>query len=538
MPEYLHPGVYIEEIERGPKPIEGVPTSTAAILGEAERGPTMPTLVTSYKEYQRWFGNVFARDKFLPYAVSGFFENGGKRTYIARIVKFAAAPSTLKFGDSFSIATSGPGTWGNRVWARILESTTTKPDPDNKGKSIPIGFRIQLAYWSSFPDGGEPFDAFDKANATKLPRPVYTEDFDDLSTDESSPDYYGKRFPLIDLGKGQQLQGPMSSTLGVLVRADGVAPNALPDFDGKSLAGGTDGAEGDQTVALPDFVGEPEDPKLPPQGLKALELDTYRDVALVYAPDVASDVALAIDGHCARMRFRFAVIDSAKNKANAGELDPRTTMPLDSSYSAFYYPWITISDPRTGARKLVPPGGHVLGVYARTDTERGVFKAPANELVRGALDLEYDINDAMQDNLNPKSVNVIRRFPGRGIRVWGARTLSSNGLWRYNSVRRLFIFLERSIYEGTQWVVFEPNEPRLWGRVSDTVRLFLRTQWRLGALFGRTEDQAFFITCDETVMTQDDILNGRLICEIGIAPVRPAEFVVFRIFQNTADAQS
>jgi phage tail sheath protein FI len=134
-------------------------------------------------------------------------------------------------------------------------------------------------------------------------------------------------------------------------------------------------------------------------------------------------------------------------------------------------------------------------------------------------------------------VNVIRSFPGRGIRVWGARTITSNALWKYVSVRRLFIFLERSIYEGTQWVVFEPNDDRLWARVTDTIRLFLRSQWRLGALFGRTEQEAFFITCDRTTMTQDDILNGRLICEIGIAPVRPAEFVIFRIFQNTAESQ-
>jgi phage tail sheath protein FI len=179
----------------------------------------------------------------------------------------------------------------------------------------------------------------------------------------------------------------------------------------------------------------------------------------------------------------------------------------------------------------------MLGIYARSDTERGVFKAPANEIVRGALELENDINDNSQGQLNPRGVNAIRQFPGRGIRIWGARTMSSNALWKYVSVRRLFIFLERSIYENTQWVVFEPNDPRLWARVTDTIRLFLRSQWRQGALFGRTEEQAFFITCDETTMTQDDILNGRLICEIGIAPVRPAEFVVFRVFQHTAEAQ-
>jgi len=256
----------------------------------------------------------------------------------------------------------------------------------------------------------------------------------------------------------------------------------------------------------------------------------------VYAPVVSPDIAQAIVGHCERMKFRFAVIDAPKNQNNLTALNPRNTI-TDTSYGAFYYPWIVTADPRTGARKLTPPGGHVLGVYARSDTERGVFKAPANETVRGALALEYEITDNIQDDLNPKGVNAIRSFPGRGIRVWGARTMTSNALWKYVSVRRLFIFLERSIYEGTQWVVFEPNDDRLWARVIDTIRLFLRGQWRLGALFGRTEQEAFFITCDRTTMSQDDILNGRLICEIGIAPVRPAEFVIFRIFQNTAEAQ-
>ena len=179
----------------------------------------------------------------------------------------------------------------------------------------------------------------------------------------------------------------------------------------------------------------------------------------------------------------------------------------------------------------------MLGVYARTDTERGVFKAPANEIIRGALDVRFEIDDNTQETLNPRGVNVIRSFPSRGIRVWGARTLSSNGLWKYISVRRLFIFLERSIYEGTEWVVFEPNDDRLWARVKDTIRLFLRSQWRVGALVGTTEDESFFVTGDRTTMTQDDILNGRLICEIGIAPIRPAEFVIFRLFQWTVEAR-
>jgi phage tail sheath protein FI len=529
MPEYLHPGVFIEEIERGPRPIEGVPTSTAAFLGEAERGSIKPRLVTSYKEYQRWFGGVFGGDKFLPYAAHGFFENGGKRMYVCRIVGEASTPAQATFGD-FVVRAAGPGSWGKRVWARIDDSTTQKTDPG--GNRVPVGFRLRLAYWSG---NAVPFDPFTDQGRRTLPRPSLTEDFDDLVTDENSPDFYGKRVPFIDLAKSDtKNEGPESSALGMFVRSAAAPPDARPPNGSLALPDG--GADDPAPLDSADYAGAPAGTRQDVQGLSALELDPYRDIALVYAPGVDDKATvLGIITHCEKMRFRFAVIDSAKSR-QPGDLDPRTTI-ADTQYAALYYPWIVISDPNTGARKLVPPGGHTLGVYARTDVERGVFKAPANETLRGVLDLEVDIRDETQDELNPRGVNAIRRFPGRGIRVWGARTLTSNPLWKYVSVRRLFIFLERSIYEGTQWVVFEPNDPRLWARVTDTIRLFLRGQWRLGALFGRTEEQAFFITCDETTMTQDDILNGRLICEIGIAPVRPAEFVIFRIFQNTAEAQ-
>jgi phage tail sheath protein FI len=180
----------------------------------------------------------------------------------------------------------------------------------------------------------------------------------------------------------------------------------------------------------------------------------------------------------------------------------------------------------------------VCGIYALTDNTRGVFKAPANETLAGAVDLEYDINQGTQEVLNPRGVNAIRRFPGRGIRLWGARTMSSDPLWKYVNVRRLFIFLEASIYNSTQWVVFEPNDPRLWARVKQTVTLFLRTQWREGALLGLKEEEAFSVAVGRETMTEDDLLNGRLIVEVGVAPVRPAEFVVFRVFQKTQEAKS
>ena len=498
MPEYVNPGVQIEEIGRGPRPIEEVPTSIAALVGETERGSITPRLVTSYADYQRWFGGVFGAAKFMPYAANGFFENGGKRAFISRIVGDAATVAQAGFGD-FSVRAAGPGSWGTRIFAKIGPGTTKRED----GSSV--GILLQFAYLN---EGVEPYDAFTAEGRARVPPPALVEEFDDLDSGGQSPE---------------------TSTLGVLVRTAGAAAGTRPAYGGQVLSGGVDDPA---PLGVDDYRGVPSGTRNASQGLDALERDPYRDVALVYAPNAPTDVNVAIVNHCEAMRFRFAVIDSEKGLTNPNALEPRNA--IESSHAAFYYPWIAISDPHTGVRILIPPGGPVLGIYARTDAERGVFKAPANEVVRGALAVEFDINHRVQDDLNLKGVNAVRSFPGRGIRVWGARTLSSNTLWKYVNIRRLFIFLERSIYEGTQWVVFESNDERLWARVVDTIRLFLRSQWRAGALVGQTEGEAFFITCDRTTMSQDDILNGRLVCEIGVAPVRPAEFVILRIFQNTA----
>src|SRR6266700_385266 len=277
MPEYLHPGVYIEEIERGPRPIEGVPTSTAAFLGEAERGPVKPRLVTSYKEYQRWFGGVFGQNKFLPYAVSGCFENGGKRVYICRLVGAKATSAQATFGNFF-IRAAGPGSWGKRIFARIDPSSTKAPDAT--GALKPVGFRIRLAYWANVPAGFTVFDPFDPANVAVLPRPTVTEDFDDLVLEESSPDYVAKRFPFIDLDKGDFNQGADSSALGILIRNAGVSHTVLPPTDAKG--GLTDGGDDDPAaLGSADYVGYRPDPNT--QGITALTLDPYRGVSFVYA---------------------------------------------------------------------------------------------------------------------------------------------------------------------------------------------------------------------------------------------------------------
>jgi hypothetical protein len=523
MPTYLTPGVYVEEIERGPRPIEGVPTNTAAFLGETERGLLRPRLVTSYNDYIRWFGNVFTDGCYMPHAAAGFFANGGKRLYVSRIVDDRATSASKTF-DGFTVEAVGPGAWGTRVWVQIANGTT-------KDKAGNTGFRLQVAYWHEDPTTFTVFDPFNPANRTNLPRPQWIEDYDDLQADPLSSDYFDKR--LRDTNTNQSV----SPLIRFFVTNPGTNPPKPAPAAGSFLANGIDGP------ALPgrdDFDGARNNARQELQGVQQLLLDPFRDISLVYAPFPRNEYVeienLLIE-HCERQRFRVAVID-CKLTDDPGGLTPRGTFQAtDGGYAAFYAPWIYISDPLSGARVRVPPGGHVLGIYARSDDTRGVFKAPANEVVSGALDVVFQINDETQGAMNPAGANAIRRFPDRGIRVWGARTLSTNGLWKYVSVRRLFVFLERSIYEGTQWVVFEPNDDRLWARVKDTIRLFLRSQWRQGALFGRTEDEAFFITCDRTTMSQDDVLNGRLICEIGIAPVRPAEFVIFRVFQHTAESQ-
>jgi hypothetical protein len=249
----------------------------------------------------------------------------------------------------------------------------------------------------------------------------------------------------------------------------------------------------------------------------------------------------AMISHCERLRYRFAVLDTPPGLNAQQAKEWRFFVNFDSSYAALYYPWIKVADlsGSGSTSKIIPPSGHMIGVYNRVDANRGVHKAPANEVVSGAVDLELKISKGEQDLLNPIGVNCIRTFPGRGIRVWGARTLSSNGAWRYISVRRLFIMVEASMEIGLAWVVFEPNDYTLWAKVTRDVTSFLRVIWRSGALFGATPEQAFYVKCDEELNPLEIRDLGQLIIEVGLAPVKPAEFVIFRISQWAgANAQS
>jgi phage tail sheath protein FI len=248
-------------------------------------------------------------------------------------------------------------------------------------------------------------------------------------------------------------------------------------------------------------------------------------------------VQLAMIAHCELMGDRVAILDAPPG-LNAQQVKEWRIdkAGYDSKYATLYWPWIKVFDPLSGQATYVPPSGHMGGIWARSDDTRGVHKAPANEVTLGVNGVAFQVTGAEHDQLNPSGINCIRAFPGRGIRVWGARTLSSDPAWRYLNVRRLFNYVEESIFEGTQWVVFEPNDIRLWGRVKRTINAFLLRVWRDGALFGATPDQAFFVKCDAENNPPEARDAGQLVVDIGIAPVKPAEFVVFRIAQFSGGA--
>ncbi|WP_437983208.1 phage tail sheath family protein [Sorangium sp. So ce117] len=290
---------------------------------------------------------------------------------------------------------------------------------------------------------------------------------------------------------------------------------------------------------LPDPMGYIGSPAGPGERTGIAALVDEDEIALVAVPGIVSrSVQVALIDHAENAKYRFAVLDGPRDADLAAIRAHRSN--FDTSRAALYYPWVQVTDPLTGDTIEAPSSGIVLGVYARSDGERGVFKAPANEVARGALDLMTIVSQGDQEILNPEGINVIRDFrqQERGIRIWGARTLSSDPQWRYVNVRRLFLYIERSIERGTQWVVFEPNNDALWAQVRRTIETFLDGEWRKGALLGQKPEDAFYVRCDRSTMALDDIENGRLVCEIGIAPTRPAEFVIFRIGQLTADART
>lgn len=504
MPEYLAPGVYVEETTFRARSIEGVATSTAAFIGTAERGPITPLRVTSGAEFARWFGAESSAGTYLAEAAAGYFANGGDRLVVCRVVGAQATTAQRAFGG-WTVAALGPGAWGDRVWARI--------DDEPAAGAAPARVRLRVAYWSTLPPAGA-FDPFDASNAARRAAhpPAVEEDF--------------RTLPAERLGDG--------ASPSVLVRLAADAAAAPPAAGSHALTGGSDGAP---PPGADDIEGMPTSARRAPQGLAALRDAEFDDVALVYAPAADIDSARRVIAHCEAQRYRFAIVDGSANATDAAalaRLDPRATLAA-SSYAAFYMPWLRVAAGGAGAAtRRVPPGGHVAGIYARTDRERGVHKAPANELVQGIAGLAVDPDGADQERLNPRGVNLIRRFEGGGTRLWGARTLANDPEFKYVNLRRTLIYLEHSIDRGTQWAAFEPNGEALWRTVSATVEGFLHDAWRNGVLQGVKPEEAYLVRCDRTTMTQADLDSGRLVCLIGVALVKPSEFVIFRVGQRTA----
>lgn len=571
MAEYLSPGVYVEELESGSNPMEGVGTSTAGFIGLAERGPVggIPQLVTSAADFKRIYGgylseNAFGDYRFLAYAVDQFFINGGSRAFIVRVAPSdgVCAKSSNKVLD---ISAKNPGAWGDDIRINAAPSSKAKTqilevlDTDagkryivkngagfNAGDVVAFNDGESVVYNKVVKNQGNILtleNELDDSCVDKelIPTKVLTtcefsldvrygdvvEVYDNLNFNINTPNYVDKKLSKSDLinvsyigEEGDAIQSPFEMVAG----ADKAVATLV-------LSGGKDGSA--ENISAADFIGEDGGAGHRTGIQSFLDNDS---VAIIAVPGVTDpNVQLTLVAHCENLGSRFAVLDMPREMRKVEDLINHRDI-FDSPYAAMYHPWLSVFDPLDKKNIAVPPSGSILGIYARTDTTRGVHKAPANEVVRGCVGLDSQFTKGEQDILNPKGINLIRSFPGQGIRVWGARTACSNPSWRYVNVRRLFIFIEESIRANTNWAVFEPNDEVLWTRVQRTIRVFLEGLWRGGSLSGTSPEEAFFVNIGHDTMTQDDIDNGRLVCVIGVAPVKPAEFVIFRISQRTADS--
>ena len=585
MPEYLAPGVYVEETSFRAKSIEGVGTSTTAFAGPTRKGPfrataddqEVPELLTSFGDFERIYGGITdlaltgtsPHTNYLAHAVRAFFNEGGSRLYVARAVGAGATtasgqvtPDGTAAAEAVHFVSRFPGSLGNGqvvVREQLAPVAATAMANAPAGTLLVTGSGGTTAYHlkvgNDWHPAADPSAAAEDATtlAADTPRIVtllvvaIDQDGDNLSFeglgyDRGHPLWVGHVMSAAPARRADHLQNMFAVTVGANASAlelrnalfTGATTNAAGELERTiALTGGLDGAEpvaANYSLALGELAG-------------------LEDISIVAAPGSSAYAEaqainnLLISHAESRRAYRIAVLDLPRDQTPG---QARTLRGLiDSRYAAVYYPWVVVPNPlaRPGREDIprelaLPPSGFVSGIYARNDVERGVWKAPANEVVRGALRFELDINFAQQEMLNPIGVNCLRYLSGRGFRVWGARLASSDPEWKYVNVRRYFNYLESSIDRGTQWAVFEPNGERLWANVRQTISDFLYNEWRNGALLGTKTEEAYFVRCDRSTMTQNDLDNGRLVCLIGVAVIKPAEFVIFRIGQKTADARA
>jgi len=637
MPEYLAPGVYVEETSFRSKSIEGVSTSTAGFVGPTRFGPIsgQPELLVSFGDFERYYGDLEDLNynntdyvNFLALGVRSFFEEGGRRCYVTRVFNGDSVALAAKFDLAaaganvpFSVLLSRfPGKLGNmRVSFSLKRGTNifsvqkvlinnVPTDKNMLGRSLAgdVVYKDGTFYtvdgdgsdatpWQLVDTGGAKTAIAGLAKTTvilpislvvSVERPTSTtstgfgpaQSLGEFSLNADRPNGLTRVLTPHPKVRADELSIPVAvctkevvpntaadtryvefngnilELLTKLIPATLIVPGT-PDKDPTNkkaiisnsftLAGGGDGGVPTTT----DYEGEEKTDTQEATGLKTFEATP--DISIVAAPgytayerdqDAILGIHRALISHCELMRYRIAVLDTPERLTAIGALNFRNL--TSSKYAAIYFPWVYISDPRPSkpgipiTRLKVPPSGLVAGIYARNDIEHAVFKAPANEVVREALDFEQRLSKGHQEVLNPEGVNCFRFFEGRGMLLWGARTITDDPEWKYVSLRRYFAYLERSIDRGTQWAVFENNGPALWANVRRTIEDFLYNEWRNGGLLGDKPEKAYFVRCDRSTMTQNDLDNGRLVCLIGVSPVRPAEFVIFRIGQWTADSQS
>ena len=631
MPEYLAPGVYVEEVSFRSKSIEGVSTTTTGFIGPARYGPLdlEPDIITSLGEFKRVYGDgqqlTFGASgspmhNYLWHAVRGFFEEGGKRLYVVRVFRPRAGSDGLARASigagagGITVRARFPGAAGNtrvrlslRMGQSILGGDASNPtvgalrnddivhitditSPINIGSPPGSGtfYRAESFFdaasrtqrWrfvsptagtlnlSQLTPNADP-TLGDQVRAVTAAVTVFSTEPGELPSvweglalepdheRDGAPDSMSAKFAAEPSNLAQARTLPIVIELGTglttglqimnaLLGANSGLAAALSDPQSSEEARSIDleltgGNDGERPTAA-EYEGEAEEDSTVKTGLKAFE--DIEDISIVAAPGStfglengyranATTIVNLLISHAARMRYRIAVLDSGDGQSISQVRAMRAK--VDSTYAALYYPWVRVLDPITRTEIYLPPSGFIAGIYARNDVNRAVYKAPANEVVNLAIGFEQLLNKSQQDVLNPEGVNCFRFFEGRGFRVWGARTISSDPEWKYVNLRRYFAYLERSIDKGTQWAVFEPNGEALWANVRRTVEDFLLNEWMSGALLGDKPEKAYFVKCDRSTMTQNDLDNGRLICLIGVAPLRPAEFVIFRIGQWTAD---
>jgi hypothetical protein len=514
MPTYLSPGVYIEEAQSGSRPIEGVGTAVGAFVGLARQGPfNQPTLVSNWNQFTSTFGD-FVDGSYLAHSVYAYFQNGGGNCYVVRVGEDGGGNGNGRSNGARPQAALPQAPQAELAGYRVLALD---------GNARPGEITVEVADAGGDSPGEEMFKLVIRQNGE------VKEEFDRAT-----------------IGRGKANVATMVNATSTTIKLEEIAGGQL-----EKPAPGT-------TASLATPPAPPPPSSVPSPRLSADDyvgdvaertgfggLEAIDEITMLCVPDLMSAyqqgaldlesvqaVQLAMIAHCELMGDRMAIIDPPPG-LNAQQVKEWRLdgAGYDSKYAALYWPWLKVMNPVSGTSMFMPPSGAMAGIWGRNDDTRGVHKAPANEVVRGALSLEVQITKNEHDLLNPIGVNCIRSFPGRGIRVWGARTLSSDADWRYLNVRRLFNYLEESILDGTQWCVFEPNDRALWARIRRTISAFLVNEWRKGALFGATPDEAFYVKCDDETNPAEAIDAGQVLCEIGVAPVKPAEFVVFRLAQ-------